>query len=127
MPPRRANTRNANARNSNTVPLVPDHRVSNAEFQNTIQPFAQSMNNKNNQQVDGDKLREISKVRGSCQQPPPELSQKFSQVLTHGRTYGPYVRFRFSVFESRLDWFPVSSSATSVVSPHSSRTSDMLI
>ena len=59
MPPRRANTRNANARNANTVPLVPDQRVSNAEFQNTIQPLAQSMNNQNNQHVEGDKLREI--------------------------------------------------------------------
>ncbi|WMV49924.1 hypothetical protein MTR67_043309, partial [Solanum verrucosum] len=61
MPPRRANTRNVNARNANTVPLVPDQRVSNAEFQNTIQPFVESMNNQNNQQVEGDKLREIAK------------------------------------------------------------------
>ncbi|XP_015160454.1 feruloyl CoA ortho-hydroxylase 1-like [Solanum tuberosum] len=62
MPPRRANTRNANARNANTFPLVPDQVVSNAEFQNTIQPFAQSMNIQNNQQVEGDKLREIAKI-----------------------------------------------------------------
>ncbi|WMV38143.1 hypothetical protein MTR67_031528, partial [Solanum verrucosum] len=36
-------------------------------------------------------------------------------------------RFRFSASRSRLDWFPISSSAASVVSPHSSRTSDMFI
>uniref|UniRef100_M0ZTC5 Gag-pol polyprotein n=1 Tax=Solanum tuberosum TaxID=4113 RepID=M0ZTC5_SOLTU len=48
--------------NANAVPLVLDQGVSNAEFQNTIQPFAQSMNNHNNQQVEGDKLREIAKV-----------------------------------------------------------------
>ncbi|WMV38342.1 hypothetical protein MTR67_031727 [Solanum verrucosum] len=30
-------------------------------------------------------------VRGSCQQPPSELSQKFGQVLTHGWTYGSQV------------------------------------
>ena len=58
MPPRRANTRNANARNANAVLLVPDQGVSNAEFQNTMQLFAQSMNNQNNQQVEGDNLRE---------------------------------------------------------------------
>uniref|UniRef100_M1DI89 Integrase core domain containing protein n=1 Tax=Solanum tuberosum TaxID=4113 RepID=M1DI89_SOLTU len=34
MPPRRASTRNANARNTNAIPLVPDQGVSNAEVKN---------------------------------------------------------------------------------------------
>uniref|UniRef100_M1C426 Uncharacterized protein n=1 Tax=Solanum tuberosum TaxID=4113 RepID=M1C426_SOLTU len=51
MPPRRVNARNANARNANAIPLVPDHDVKNEEFHNAIQLLAQSMTNKNNQQV----------------------------------------------------------------------------
>ena len=51
MPPRRANARNANARNVNAIPLIPDHEAKNEEFQNAIQLLAQSMTNKNNQQV----------------------------------------------------------------------------
>ncbi|XP_049369333.1 uncharacterized protein LOC125834206 [Solanum verrucosum] len=51
MPPRRAYVRNVNARNDNVAPPVPEQKVSNAEFQNAIQLFAQSVINQNNQQV----------------------------------------------------------------------------
>ena len=43
MPPHRANARNVNARNANTAPPILDKEVSNVEFRNAIQMFAQSM------------------------------------------------------------------------------------
>ncbi|KAH0665926.1 hypothetical protein KY285_027132 [Solanum tuberosum] len=51
MHPLRAYARNVNARNANAIPILPDHEVENDEFQNAIQLLAQSMTNKNNQQV----------------------------------------------------------------------------
>ncbi|WMV50289.1 hypothetical protein MTR67_043674 [Solanum verrucosum] len=51
MPPRRAYARNANACNADIVPLVLNHKVSNAKFQNAIHLLAQSMTKQNNQQV----------------------------------------------------------------------------
>uniref|UniRef100_M1DU31 Uncharacterized protein n=1 Tax=Solanum tuberosum TaxID=4113 RepID=M1DU31_SOLTU len=40
MPPRRANTWNANACNANAVLLIPNHEVTNAEFWIVIQLLA---------------------------------------------------------------------------------------
>ena len=48
MPPRRAITRNANVKNANATPLVPDQEVSNAEVRNTTQMLALSVANQNN-------------------------------------------------------------------------------
>ena len=42
---------NANARNANTVPLVPDKEVQMQNFRNPIELLAKSMTNQNNQQV----------------------------------------------------------------------------
>ncbi|XP_015078298.1 uncharacterized protein LOC107022104 [Solanum pennellii] len=48
IPPRRVNARNVNTRNANATPPVPNQEVSNAEFKNVIQMFAQSMIYQNN-------------------------------------------------------------------------------
>ncbi|XP_049352205.1 uncharacterized protein LOC125816627 [Solanum verrucosum] len=85
MPPSRANTRNVNARNANTVPLVPDQGVLNGQFQNTIQSFAQSMNNLNNNEVEGDKLREIAKVTKKARTRNYEYSQQKSGGGNHSQ------------------------------------------
>ena len=51
MPSRRAQAWNANGRNANAVPLVPDKEVQMQIFRTPIQLLAQSMTNQNNQQV----------------------------------------------------------------------------
>ena len=51
MPSRRSQAWNANARNANTVPLVPDKEVQMQNFKKSIHFLAQSMTNQNNQQV----------------------------------------------------------------------------
>ncbi|KAH0655125.1 hypothetical protein KY290_030926 [Solanum tuberosum] len=61
MPPRRANTRNVNARNANTVPLVP------------------------NQGVKGDKLREIAKVTKKARTGNYEYSRQKSGGGNHSQ------------------------------------------
>ena len=48
MPPRRANTRNSNARNANPTLSALDQKVCNAKFRNAIQMMAQTMTNQNN-------------------------------------------------------------------------------
>ena len=51
MSPCRANSTNANTRNKNTTPPLPDQDVSNAKFKSDIQMLAQSVANKNNQHI----------------------------------------------------------------------------
>ena len=48
MPIRRANVKNAITRNVNVAPPFPEQEVTNAEFSNAIQIFAQRMTNHNN-------------------------------------------------------------------------------
>ena len=52
MPPHRDNTGNVNARNANVARPIPDQKVSNTEFGNSIQMLAQIMTNKNNRAHD---------------------------------------------------------------------------
>ncbi|WMV46174.1 hypothetical protein MTR67_039559 [Solanum verrucosum] len=49
--PRKAYPRNANAHNTNVVPIVPNHRVSNVEFRSTIQLLVQCVTNQKNHQA----------------------------------------------------------------------------
>ena len=51
MPPRRANSRNANVRNASATPLVLDQEVSIVVFRNSTKLLAQSMTTWNNKKV----------------------------------------------------------------------------
>ena len=76
MPPRISNARNANSKNANATPLIPDQEVSNAEFRNSIQMLAQSMTHQNNRVHDP--MNENSgsaaaRVRDVVRMNPPEF------------------------------------------------------
>ena len=75
MPPHGNYPQNANARNTNLVPPVIDHEVSNVEHLNVIHLLAQTMNYHNNHEVEGDKLREIFKVNTKARTGNNECSQ----------------------------------------------------
>ena len=76
MPPRRANTRKANVRNTNVAPSVPDQDVSNVEFGNAIHMLAQSMTNQNNrvhEPVNANGGSSIARVHDFFRINPPEF------------------------------------------------------
>ena len=76
MPPCRDNARNANARNANTTPPIPDQEVSNVEFRKTIEMLAQSMTNQNNRVHDlmnENSGSAAARVRNFVRMNPPEF------------------------------------------------------
>ncbi|WMV24712.1 hypothetical protein MTR67_018097 [Solanum verrucosum] len=69
------------------------------------------------------KSRTLIQERSEVSSVPAPKSKDFSvEFVTR---YVGFHWFRFSVSRSRLDRFSIFSSVASVVSPHSSRTSDM--
>ncbi|TMW91564.1 hypothetical protein EJD97_014197, partial [Solanum chilense] len=76
MPPCRDKNSNANARNANIAPSIPDQEVSNVEFINSIKMLAQSLTNENNQvhaSVNAFGGSATSMVRDFVRMNPPEF------------------------------------------------------